>query len=134
MNVIVLIGRMTDTPEKRSTASGVAVTSFTLAVDRRFVPKGEDRKADFIPCVAWRQAAEFICKHFRKGNKIALRGALETRNYTDKNGNKRTAYEVQVDDAYFCEPKSGGQDQGAAYVPNVDPDEYEEIADDGLPL
>lgn len=128
MNIIVLIGRLTETPEKRSAASGTAVTSFTLAVDRRFVPKGEDRKADFIPCVAWRQAAEFICKHFSKGNKIALRGALETRHYTDKSGNKRTAYEVIVEDAYFCESKSSSAQPHS--VPDIDPDEYEEITGD----
>ena len=128
MNLIVLMGRMTETPELRRTQSGISVAAFTVAVDRNFVPKGEDRKADFITCVAWRQTAEFICKHFQKGNKIALRGALETRQFTDKNGNKRTAFEVQVDNAEFCESKSGGQ--ARAFVPDVDPDEFEEITGD----
>ena len=108
MNVICLLGRLTADPELRHTANQVSVTSFTVAVDRRFVAQGQERQADFINIVAWRQTAEFITKYFRKGQRIAINGSLQSRSYTDKDGNKRTAYEVVADNAYFCESKSSG--------------------------
>ena len=93
MNVICLLGRLTTDPELRRTQTDTAVTSFSVAVDRAFQPKdSEQRQADFINCVAWRQTAEFICRHFHKGQRIALQGSLQSRNYTDKDGNKRTAF------------------------------------------
>ena len=99
MNTICLMGRLTADPELYNTQSGVAVTSFKLAVDRDYTPKGQEKQADFIPVVAWRQTAEFVCKYFRKGQRAALTGSLQTRQYTDRDGSKRTAYEVVAEHA-----------------------------------
>ena len=101
MNNITLIGRLTSDPELRQTQSGVSVCSFNLAVERRY----DREKTDFIPCQAWRNTAEFVSKYFSKGSKIALQGSLQTRGYEDKQGNKRTAYEVVIDHAEFVESK-----------------------------
>ena len=106
MNVVCLMGRLTSDPELKSTQNGVNVTSFCVAVDRAYQPKGQERQSDFINCVAWRGTAEFITRFFRKGQRIALQGSLQSRNYTDRDGNKRTAYEVVVDNAFFAESKS----------------------------
>lgn len=108
MNVVCLLGRLTSDPELRRTQSDVAVTSFCVAVDRAYQPKGQERQTDFINMVAWRSTAEFICRYFHKGQRIALNGSLQSRQYTDKEGNKRTAYEVVVDNAYFAESKREG--------------------------
>ena len=116
MNSICLMGRLTSDPELKTTNSGISVTSFTIAVDRAYAPKGQERQADFIPCTAWRQTAEFITRYFRKGNRIAVQGSLQSRTYTANDGSKRTAYEVVIDNAYFCESK-GGQ---AAATPGYD--------------
>ncbi len=105
MNSICLMGRLTADPELKTTQSGVSVCSFTLAVDRGYASKGGERQADFIPCVAWRQTAEFITRYFRKGQRMAVNGTLQTRKYTDREGETRTAYEVTVDAAFFCESK-----------------------------
>lgn len=147
MNVICLLGRLTADPELRHTANQVSVTSFTVAVDRRFVAQGQERQADFINIVAWRQTAEFITKYFRKGQRIAINGSLQSRSYTDKDGNKRTAYEVVADNAYFCESKPSGASapQGDSQIPafgetapafsTAAPSDFEEIAgDDELPF
>ena len=109
MNVICLLGRLNTDPELRRTQTDTSVTSFSVAVDRAFQPKdSEQRQADFINCVAWRQTAEFICRYFHKGQRIALQGSLQSRYYTDKDGNKRTAFEVVVDHAFFAESKNAG--------------------------
>lgn len=117
MNSVCLLGRLTADPELRHTPSQVAVTSFTVAVDRSYTPKGQERQADFIPVVAWRQTAEFVCRYFRKGQRIALQGSLQSRSYTDKDGNKRTAYEVVAEHVFFAESKNGGT---APVAPTVD--------------
>ncbi len=108
MNVVCLLGRLTATPEQKTTQNGVSVTSFSVAVDRTYQPKGAERQTDFINCVAWRNTAEFICRYFQKGQRIALQGSLQSRSYTDKNGNNRTVFEVVVDNAFFAESKNGG--------------------------
>ena len=108
MNVVCLLGRLTGDPELRRTQTDVAVTSFCVAVDRAYQPKGQERQTDFINVVAWRGTAEFICRYFHKGQRIALNGSLQSRQYTDKEGNKRTAYEVVVDNAFFAESKREG--------------------------
>lgn len=100
LNVVVLMGRMVADPELKRTQSGVSVSSFRVAVDRSF--SKEERKADFIDVVAWKGTAEFICKYFHKGSMIALAGSLQTRSYEDKNGNKRTAYEVVANEVHFA--------------------------------
>ncbi len=105
MNVVCLLGRLTATPELKTTQSGVSVTSFSVAVDRAYQPKGAERQTDFINCVAWRNTAEFVCRYFQKGQRIALQGSLQSRSYTDKNGNNRTVFEVVIDNAFFAESK-----------------------------
>ena len=131
MNKVVLMGRFTKDPELKATASGVSVTSFTLAVDRAYTPAGQERIADFIPCVAWRQTAEFVSKHFYKGRMIALEGSLQSRSYEDKEGNKRTVYEVVADRVYFTGEKSNSLD----VKPNPNDFTVEDIDDgDDLPF
>lgn len=105
MNNVALIGRLTADPELRHTQSGTACTRFNIAVDRR-VKQGEEKQADFITVVAWQQRAEFICKYFTKGQKIALTGSIRTGNYTDSNGNKRYTFEVWAENVEFCESKT----------------------------
>ena len=116
LNVVALMGRLVADPELRHTPNGVATCTFRIAVDRNFVRQGEERKADFIDIVAWRQSAEFVCRYFRKGNLIAVNGSLRTRNYEDKNGNKRTAYEVVADNIHFAESKNSSQASGSGYA------------------
>lgn len=106
MNVITLIGRLCNEAELKTTNNGNSVTSFNLAVDRSYTPKGQEKQTDFIPCVAWRGTAEFISKHFRKGQRIAVKGELQQRSYTGNDGSKRSVFEVIVDGAFFCESKN----------------------------
>lgn len=105
MNSVQIIGRMTADPELRHTQSGTACTRFNIAVDRR-VKQGEEKQADFITIVAWQQRAEFICKYFSKGQKIALTGSIRTGSYTDRDGNKRNTFEVWAENVEFCETKT----------------------------
>ena len=117
LNHITIMGRLTRDPELRRTGSGVAVASFRVAVDRDFAPKdGGERKADFIDCVAWRQTGEFISKYFTKGRMIVVDGRLEMRDWTDKDGNKRTSAEVVVANAYFGDSKRDSD--GGSYAGN----------------
>lgn len=103
LNHIVLQGRLTRDPELRRTGNGVAVASFTLAVDRDF---GKDEKeTDFIDCVAWRQAGEFVSKYFSKGRMAVVSGRLQIRKWTDKDGNNRNTAEVVADNVYFADAK-----------------------------
>lgn len=106
LNKVILMGRFTRDPELKSTPQGVSTCSFSLAVDRDYVKQGEERKADFINCVAWRQTAEFISKYFHKGNMVALEGSIQTRTWDDNEGKKRYATEVVVSQVYFAESKN----------------------------
>ena len=118
LNHITIMGRLVRDPELRRTGSGVAVASFRVAVDRDFVSReGGERKADFIDCVAWRQTGEFISKYFTKGRMIVVDGRLEMRDWTDKDGNKRTSAEVVVANAYFGDSKRDGDSAGSYAVP-----------------
>ena len=118
LNHIVIMGRLVRDPELRRTGSGIAVASFRVAVDRDFAPKdGGERKADFIDCVAWRQTGEFISKYFTKGRMIVVEGRLEMRDWTDKEGNKRTSAEIVVANAYFGDSKRESEG-GSAYAGN----------------
>lgn len=117
MNCVQLVGRLTFTPELKQTQSGISTTRFTVAVDRRYQKSGEEKQADFINCVAWRQTAEFICKYFTKGQRIGLDGRITTGKYQDKDGNTRFTTDVDVNNAEFVESKgssSGGYTKAAA--------------------
>lgn len=105
LNVVVLTGRLTADPELRHTPNDLAVTSFSIAVNRRFARAGEERQTDFIDIVAWRNNAEFVCKYFKKGSLIAIEGSIQTRSYQDKDGNKRKAFEVIANNVQFVESK-----------------------------
>ena len=110
LNVVAIMGRLVADPELRTTGNGTNVCSFRIACDRNFAQKGQERQADFIDVVAWRQSAEFICKYFQKGSLIAVEGSLQSRQYQDKNGNKRTAVEVLANQINFAGGKKpGGQ-------------------------
>ena len=113
LNCAVLMGRLVADPELRTTPNGISVTSFTIAVDRSFVRQGEERQADFIDVVAWRSTAEFVTRYFHKGSMIAVQGSIQTRKYEDKNGNKRTAFEVVADNVSFCGSKAENGSAGA---------------------
>ena len=115
MNSICLMGRLTGDPELKTTQTGVSVTSFRVAVDRAYRSKEQERQTDFIPCVAWRNTAEFISRYFRKGQRIALQGSLQTRTYTAQDGSQRTAFDVVVDNAFFCEAKGGNAGGSPSY-------------------
>lgn len=107
LNRITIMGRLTANPELRRTGTGVAVTSFTLAVDRDYAGKeGGEKETDFIDCVAWRNTGEFVDKYFSKGRVAVVSGRLQIRNYVDKDGNKRKAAEVIADSVYFGDSKS----------------------------
>jgi single-strand DNA-binding protein len=102
LNVVVLSGRLTQDPELKTTANGISVCSFSIAVERRF-KSGEERQSDFINIVTWRSSAEFVSKYFKKGQMIAIRGSIQTRRYQDKDGNNRTAFEVVADEVQFAD-------------------------------
>ena len=115
LNHIVIMGRLTRDPELRRTGSGVAVASFTLAVDRDFGKNDNgERETDFIDCVAWRQTGEFVSKYFTKGRMAVVSGRLQIRNWTDKDGNKRRSAEVVADNVYFGDSKRDGEASGYA--------------------
>lgn len=145
-NKAILVGRLTANPELKKTPNGVSVVSFSLAVDRSYQTNGE-RQTDFINCVAWRNTAEFISKYFSKGKILGVDGSIQTRNYEDKNGNKRTAVEVVVDNAFFTESKASAQASGGTIpMPTTPPtenvsyssgsaDDFQEIdTEDDLPF
>ena len=136
MNKAILVGRLTADPELKATPTGLNVCSFTIAVDRRFAKEGEERKADFINCVAWRQTAEFICKYFSKGRMLGLIGSIQTRTWTDSENNKRYATEVLVDEAYFTESKNGNNSGAAESAAKVNESDFmpTTISDDDLPF
>jgi single-strand DNA-binding protein len=102
LNVVVLTGRLTADPELKTTNNGTSVCSFTIAVERRY-KQGEERQADFINIVTWRSSAEFVSKYFKKGQMIAVEGAIQTRRYQDKDGNNRTAFEVLANNVQFAD-------------------------------
>ena len=123
LNIIVLQGRLVRDPEMRTTQSGVAVASFTLAVDRDFSGRdGGEKQTDFIDCTAWRHTAEFVSKYFSKGRMAVVSGRLQIDNYTDNDGNKRKAAKVIADNIYFGDSKKDGatgsqSDETASFTP-----------------
>ena len=139
LNTAILMGRLTADPELRHTPSDVAVTSFTLAVDRSYVKSGADRQVDFIDIVAWRSTAEFVCRYFHKGQLVAVQGSIQTRSYTDKEGNKRKAFEVVADNVHSQAPAQQNAyrqetTEPAAYSTGNTGDFEEVLTDDDLPF
>lgn len=129
LNIAALMGRLTKDPELRHTPSNVAVTTFTLAVNRSYVKQGAERETDFIDVVAWRNTAEFICRYFKKGQMMAVEGSIQTRSFTDKEGKNRKAFEILADNVYFTEGKGN-----AAEAPTDASDRFEAIEDGGEDL
>lgn len=137
INNAVIMGRLVADPELRTTASGVSVTSFTVAVDRRFASKDEERQADFIDVIAWRHSADFVCKYLRKGSMIAVQGNIQTRMYEDKNGNKRKAVEIVAEDVSFCGSKSQSNNEQTSEdtaSATVNLENYKDVSDENLPF
>ena len=124
-NLAIIIGRICATPELRTTPNGTSVCSFTVAVDRAFKNADGERVTDFINCVAYRNNAEFISKFFHKGSPIGLQGNIQTRSYTDKEGNKRTVTEIVVDKAFF----TGSKEKTAVEVESPVQSEFGESDD-----
>ena len=130
-NLVVLTGRLTADAELRHTQTNVPITNFTIAVDRK-VKSGEERVADFINVIAWRSTAEFVSKYFKKGSMIGIEGAIQTRKYTDKDGNNRTAFEVVANNVHFIESK---KTDGAPKGTENKADVFVEVSsDDDLPF
>ena len=121
LNRIICIGRLTKDPELRHTQSGTAVASFTIAVDRDFKNQNGEKEADFVNCVAWKGTAEFVSRFFTRGRMAVVEGRLQSRKYTDKDGNNRTAYEVVASSVYFGDSKK-------------DTDPLDKLADDAAPV
>ena len=136
-NRSIIVGRFTSDPELKITPSGVEVCSFTLAVDRPFKSQSGEKQTDFINCVAWRNTAEFLSRYFQKGSAALVEGSIQVRQYTDKNGNKRTAWEIVADNVRFVESKGSNEsrpapkhaDSGTISAPNDQ--DFTEIEDNG---
>lgn len=127
LNHIVLMGRMVKDPEKRTTASGVSVCNFTIAVERDY-KNGDERVSDFIECVVWRGAADFVEKYMGKGRMVVVSGSLQSKKWQDKDGNNRTSWEVQATNVYFADSKKDGAEQSSpatAQTPG-----YEDLGND----
>lgn len=115
LNVVAIVGRLVADPELRTTQQGTNVCTFRIACKRNYSKPGEQRQADFVDIVAWCKTAEFICKFFQKGSMIAIDGSLQTRNYQDKQGNKRTAVEVLANNISFAGEKVADKPAAASY-------------------
>jgi single-strand DNA-binding protein len=129
------MGNLTADPEYKTTPSGVGVTTFKIAVGRRFAKESDEVKADFINCVAWRNTAEFVSKYFTKGKGIVVVGSLQTRSWDDNNGQKRYITEVVADECYFTGNASQDRKEqtSGTTAPNFEPS-FEEILDGDLPF
>lgn len=135
LNKAILVGRLTADPELKATSGGISVTKFNIAIDRSYSSKDGKRDTDFITIVAWRNTAEFICKYFSKGSAIGIDGSIQTRSYTDKNDNNRTAFEVIAEKASFVERKNTNASTHNADTKTPDNDDFSIIDDvDDLPF
>ena len=130
MNIISIMGRLTADPELKTTQNGTAVCSFTVAVDRDY----GDKQTDFISIVAWRQTAEFVSRYFGKGRMIAVSGNLQSRKWEDKDGNKRTAWEVIANHVWFCGDKPAESYTGTAAEQTSQADDFAPMPYDDLPF
>ena len=135
INTAVIMGRLTADPELKTTASGLSVLSFSVAVERNYQKEGEEKAVDFINVVAWRKTAEFVSKYFHKGSMIAVEGSIQTHKYEDKDGNKRTAFEILANTVSFCGKEASGtsaeNNTPAESTPLTDTDTAD---DEGLPF
>ena len=141
INTVALTGRLTYEPELKATQSGVSVIRFQVAVDRNYQAQGQERQADFIDCIAWRQTAEFISRYFHKGDMIGIEGSIQTSNFTDKDGNKRKSVDVVANNVSFCGSKQKSNSNPNLNVApptyaSADNSDFEEIVDedDDLPF
>lgn len=123
LNKVILGGHLTTDPELKQTPSGVCVTTFSVAVNRR----GKKDETDFINCVAWRQTAEFVCRYFKRGSGICIVGSVQTRSWQDNNGNKRYATEIIADEAYFVDSKAEGNADAFSPTPTANVAQSENI-------
>ena len=132
LNHIVLMGRMVKDPELKQTQSGVSVCNFTIAVDRDY-KNGDEKVADFVDCVVWRNSADFVAKYMKKGRMVVVSGSLQSRKWQDKEGNNRTSWEVQAQNVYFADSKRDGDSgSGGSSSAPASPDvAYEDLGDDG---
>lgn len=133
-NTVILVGRLTADPDLKTTGTGLEVVSFTVAIDRPKAKDSEEKQTDFIPCVAWRKTAVFVDKYFSRGKLISVGGSLQSRKYEDKDGNKRTAYEVVVSEVAFVGSKSDGAPAAAPAQPAASAAQSIYVADDDLPF
>lgn len=116
LNRVILMGRLTAEPDYRTTQSGVSMVRFGLAVDRDFKSQSGERQTDFFNIIAWRSTADFVSRYFHKGQLVALQGSVQVNNYTDREGNKRTSYDIVADQVYFAESKrDNGQQSNYDY-------------------
>lgn len=127
-NGVHLLGRLTADPELKTTASGVSVCQFSVAVPRSYAKKGEERQTDFFTCVAWRGSAEFVCQYFAKGDQIGISGELQSRTYEDKDGNRRKAVEIVVSGVCFA-----GEKKKPSSADHRE-DDFAELSDEDLPF
>ncbi len=140
LNKAIIMGRLTRDPDVRKTQSGVSVCSFSVACDRDIVDKASgERGVDFINVTAWRSTADFVGKYFTKGRMAVVIGRIQVRNYTDKDGNKRTATEIVADSVYFGDSKKSADDNNSTPAAASQPDpapqnDYQEVSDDDLPF
>ncbi|MCL2671058.1 MAG: single-stranded DNA-binding protein [Clostridiales bacterium] len=134
MNKITLIGNLTRDPELRSTASGISVCSFDIAVNRRFAPQGGERQTDFFRINAWRQLGELCSKFLAKGRKVAVVGELQARTYIAKDGTTRMSLEVAADEVEFLSPREQSGDYAPRPAPQKDFEGFTDISSDDIPF
>ena len=132
LNKVILGGRLSSFPEQKQTTQGVPVCTFSIAVNR----KGKDGQADFFNVIAWRQTAEIVSKHFRKGSSIVIAGSIKTRSWTDKQGNKRNAFDIVADEVYFVDSKSESEADPTYASNTMEATSFEQhkSEDDNLPF
>lgn len=135
LNKVILIGNLTADPELKQTPNGISVVGFTIAINRRKAKDAEKAQADFINIVAWRQTAEFVSRYFKKGKLICVCGSIQSRSYTDNQGNKRYVTEVLAGEVGFVESKSEPAPNSATYIPDAytaaPSPQFEDVPDDG---
>ena len=132
-NLCQLQGRLVADPELRTTASGIEVASFCIAIDRGYTKEGEEKQTDFINCTAWRKTGVFVNTYFKKGKEIKVLGSLQSRKYEDKEGKKRTAYEVLCEQVSFVGNKTAGDNTQPSYE-QIDAAPLDVASDDDFPF